>query len=128
MEHDDPVAKLLNQRNVVADEEIGQLPFLLQLLQKLDDLLLHGHVQCGGGLVKDEDVRVVHQCSCDGRALALAAGDLMRIAREKRSGKAAAFQQRACLCLAFGLRHALVAQALADAVAQCAARIEGVGR
>ena len=35
MEHDDPVAKLLYQRDVVADEEIGQLPFLLQLLQKL---------------------------------------------------------------------------------------------
>lgn len=34
MEHDDPVAKLLYQRDVVADEEIGQLPFLLQLLQE----------------------------------------------------------------------------------------------
>ena len=43
------------------------------------------------------------------RDRALAAGDLMRIAREKRGRQAAAFQQRARLCLAFGLRYALVA-------------------
>ncbi len=80
VENDDLVAELLYQCEVMADKEIGQLFFLLQLLQQLDDLLLHGHVQGGGCLVEDEDAGIAHQRPGDGGSLALATGDLVGIA------------------------------------------------
>ena len=55
------------------------------------DLRLHGDVERGGRLVGDQQVRLVGERHRDHDALALPAGELMRIAREPafRVGNAA---------------------------------------
>ena len=57
---------------------------LLQLLQQRKDLRLHGDVERGGRLVGDEQIGLVGERHGDHHALALAAGELVRIAREPR--------------------------------------------
>ena len=56
----------------------------LQLLEKLEDLRLDGDIQRGGRLVGDEQVRLVGERHGDHHALALAAGELVRIALQPR--------------------------------------------
>ena len=54
----------------------------LHLLQQREDLRLHGDVERGGRLVGDEQVGLVGERHGDHHALALAAGQLVRIAAE----------------------------------------------
>ena len=53
-------------------------------LSSFEDLRLHGDVERGGRLVGDQQVGLVGERHRDHHALALAAGELMRIAREPR--------------------------------------------
>jgi hypothetical protein len=53
---------------------------LLQVAQQVDDLRLHRHVERAGRLVEHDEPRLQHQRPGDGDALALAAGELVRIA------------------------------------------------
>ena len=57
----------------------AELNSLLQVLQQVEDLRLHGHVERGGRLVGDQQLRVVDQRHRDHRALAHAAGELVRV-------------------------------------------------
>ena len=50
--------------------------------QQRQDLRLHGDVERGGRLVRDQQIRLVGERHRDHDALALAAGQLMRIARQ----------------------------------------------
>ena len=59
---------------------IGEAVRLLQVAQQVDDLLLHGAVERRGRLVEDDELRVQDHGAGDGDALALAAGEFMRIA------------------------------------------------
>ena len=52
--------------------------------KQLEDLRLHGDVERGGRLVGDQEIGLVGQRHGDHDALALAAGQLMRIAGEPR--------------------------------------------
>ena len=52
---------------------------LTQRNQQLDDLRLHRDVQRADRLVTDDEFRLHGDGACDGEALALAAGELMRI-------------------------------------------------
>ncbi|MBA7705318.1 hypothetical protein ES703_114146 [subsurface metagenome] len=36
---------------IVADEQVGQVVSSLEIAQQLNDLILYGHVEGGGGLV-----------------------------------------------------------------------------
>ncbi len=51
----------------------------LQVPDQVQDLRLHGHVQRGGRLVGDQQLRVARQRHRDHRALAHAAGELVRV-------------------------------------------------
>ncbi len=53
---------------------------VLRVLEQLQDLRLHRDVERGGRLVGDQQVGLVRQRHGDHHALALAAGELMRIA------------------------------------------------
>lgn len=75
-----------HEGKVVGDEDHGEAELLLQVVQKLDDLLLNGHVKGGGGLVADDQGRVARQGHGDDDALALAAGELVRVALEGALG------------------------------------------
>ncbi len=53
-------------------------------LSSVEDLRLHGDVERGGGLVGDQEIGLVGERHRDHHALALTAGELMRIARKPR--------------------------------------------
>ncbi len=64
----------------MGDQHEGQAAAALQVRQQVEDLRLHRDVQGRGRLVEDDDVRVRRQGPGNGDALALAAGELVRVA------------------------------------------------
>src|SRR5438309_166447 len=81
--HDGGVVRDLGgDAEVVRDEDDGETEALLEIAQEPEDLRLHGHVERGGRLVGEQQLRLARERDRDHRALAHAAGDLVRIARE----------------------------------------------
>ena len=78
--HHDPVGDVVDHREVVADEEIGQAQLVLQVLQQVEDLGLDRDVQRRDRLVADQQVGPQRQRPGDADALALAAGEAVRVA------------------------------------------------
>ena len=54
MHHRDAVDEYVNDRQVVADEQAGELELLLEFLQQVEEPGLHGDIQGAGGFVGDE--------------------------------------------------------------------------
>ena len=77
--HADPVCKMPYQIQVVRDEQHRHVFFALQLIQQLQNLYLDRHVQRSSRLVGNQQFRFAGQRHRDHRALALAAGELMRV-------------------------------------------------
>src|SRR5580698_5108287 len=65
------------------DEEIGESVFALQRAQQVDDLRAYAHIKCGDRLIEDEQARAQCKRAGDVDALALAAGKLMRMTRQR---------------------------------------------
>ena len=65
---------------VVGDEQIGEVEFVLQIHENVQNLGLDGHVQGGYRLVGDDELGLHRQSPGDADALALAAGELMGVA------------------------------------------------
>ena len=63
----------------MGDEEVGEASLLLELLQKVDDLSLDGHVQSRHGLVADHQLGVDRQSAGDADSLALTARELVGV-------------------------------------------------
>ena len=79
--HDgDAVGDVLHHGEIVADEDVGEAKALLQLLHQVDDLRLDRHVERRHRLVGHDQARLDGQRAGDGDALALAAGEFVRIA------------------------------------------------
>ncbi|RPK76440.1 hypothetical protein EES42_03360 [Streptomyces sp. ADI95-17] len=78
--HPDPVGDVPDDRQVVRDEHVAQPELSLEPVQQVDDLRLYGDVEGGDGLVGDDDLGVQGQTAGDADALALTAGELVRIA------------------------------------------------
>ena len=49
----DTVGDVLNDRQVVGDEQVGQVLLFLQILEQVDNLSLNGNVQSGNSFVTD---------------------------------------------------------------------------
>jgi hypothetical protein len=64
----------------VRDEQHAQVERLLQLLQQVQDLRLDRDVQRRDGFVGDQELRLDGQRPGDPDSLALAAGELVRVA------------------------------------------------
>ena len=90
------VAELGDHPEMVGDEEDCTVKGRLQLAQTMDDLHFQGGVQGGGGLVRDQQLRLHHQGHGDGDALAHAAGELVGEGAQPglRIGDADAIQHR----------------------------------
>ena len=73
-------ADVLDHRQVVRDEQVGEAELLLQVLEQVDDLRLDRHVERRDRLVADDQLRLDRERARDADALALAAGELVRIA------------------------------------------------
>src|SRR6202030_3759779 len=84
LHHADAVGELAHDAEVVGDEQKRHAEPLLDVLQQRDDLGLHRDVERGGRLAGDQEIGLVGERHGDHDALALAAGELMRIAVEPR--------------------------------------------
>ena len=78
--HRDPVGDLADDGQVVGDEHVGQAELVLEVLQQVDDLGLDRDVERGDRLVGDDELGPQRQRPGDADALALAAGELVRVA------------------------------------------------
>jgi hypothetical protein len=77
--HADAVAHHVpHDREVVADEQVGQPELALQVLHQVQDLRLHRDVERRGRLVADQELGVGGQRARDRDALALAAREFVR--------------------------------------------------
>src|SRR5512140_2192764 len=63
------------------DEQISQTEFLLEFLQKIENLCLHGYIECGYRLIADDQLRIESKRARHTDALALSAAKRMRITR-----------------------------------------------
>ncbi len=70
---------MLDDRQIVGNKEISESEFLLQVLQQIDDLGLDRHIQCRHRLIADNQFRLDGERTRDTDALALTAGELVRI-------------------------------------------------
>src|SRR4051794_18851622 len=77
--HDDVVADLSDDTEVMCHEENGHPQLLLQRTHELQHLRLDGDVERCCGLVGDEKFRLTRECHRDHGPLAHAAGKCVRI-------------------------------------------------
>ena len=79
LHHADIVGELTNDAEIMGDEEKRHAHALLLLLEQLQYLRLHRHIERGCRLIGNEQFRAVRQSHCNHHALTLAARQLMRI-------------------------------------------------
>ena len=70
--HRDLGGDVLDHRQVVGNKDIGQAKLLLQVLQEVQNLCLHRHVERGDSLVTNNQLRLHRQGPRNADALALA--------------------------------------------------------
>ena len=78
--HHHVVGDEAHDREIVADEDVGEAELLLQVGEQVQDLRLDRDVERRDRLVEHDDFRLQHQRAGDGDALPLAAGEHVRIA------------------------------------------------
>ena len=78
--HGDALADVLDHREVVRDEQVGEAELLLQVLEQVDHLRLDRHVERRDRLVAHDQLRLDRERARDADALALPAGEFVRIA------------------------------------------------
>ena len=84
---------MLDHRQIMCDEKVGQVVFFLQILEQVDDLRLDGNIQCGYRLIADDKLRFTSQCPGDTDPLTLSSGKLMRVSIDGFFRKANIFEQ-----------------------------------
>lgn len=106
------IRHLRDDAKVVRDVNDGQVHFLLNLFDEVENFALDCHVQCGGGFVADKNVRFGGERNGDNDALPHTAGKLVRIVAEALFGigDAHQFQQLRGFRARFVLRHVLMQQ------------------
>ena len=110
-------------------KRVGEAEALLQLLQQVHHLRLNGDIQGGDGLVADDEGGLEHERPRHADALALAAGELVRVAVGEGGVEAHRLQQRLDVRpQARARRRPVLAQRLADDAAHRHARIQAVLR
>ena len=77
--HADTVRHVAHHREIVADEEIGEAEPVLQVAHQIEDLGLDRDVERRGRFVAHDERRLRGERPRDGDALALPAGELVRI-------------------------------------------------
>ena len=86
LHHRDVAGDLAHDAEIVGDEQQRHAELGLQVLEQREDLRLHGDVERGRRLVGDEQIGAVGERHGDHHPLPLAAGELVGIGAEARSG------------------------------------------
>src|SRR3546814_3757480 len=95
-----------NHTQVMGNEYISQAVLFLEFGQQVEYIRLYGYIQCGDGLVADNDFRHARQRSCYIGALFLAAGKFMRISVREFFVQAYPIHQPSYLVFSLAARHA----------------------
>ena len=105
--HRDLVGVAGHDPEVVGDEHHRHLAVALLLAQQVEDLRLHGHVERGGGLVREQQLGAARQRHRDHDPLAHAAGQLVRVLAQppRRLGDVDRLEQRQRGLLRLGAIH-----------------------
>jgi hypothetical protein len=86
--HDhDPIAQILDDVEVMADEHVGQPELRFQIHQQVEDLCLNRFIERGHRLVENDQARFERQRASDVDALALATAELVRVAAGVEIGR-----------------------------------------
>ena len=80
MDNSNPVRDETDDRQIVGNEEIGQILFCLQLIHQVQDLCADRDIQSGDRLVRNDELRLHDHGAGDTDTLALSTGELMRVA------------------------------------------------
>ena len=75
--HSDTITVLRDDSHVVGDQQHGLLQARVDLLDPVQDLVLHNNVEAGRRLVGNYHVRIQHHCHGDHCPLTHAAGELV---------------------------------------------------
>ena len=87
--HDrDAVGEVLDDAEIMADEQVGEVELVAQVHEQVEDLRLDRHVERRDGFVADQNLGLHRERAGDADALALAAGELMRIAAASATDRA----------------------------------------
>ena len=78
----DAMTEVAHERHGVGDEEIGEAVALLEVAQQIDDLCTDGDIERADWFVEHEEFGAEGDGAGDVDALALASGELVRIAAE----------------------------------------------
>src|SRR5678815_5914156 len=78
--HGDAPADVLDHREIVRDEQVGETELRLQVFQQIDDLRLDRHVEGRYRLIAHDQLRLDRECARYAYTLALSAGEFGRIA------------------------------------------------
>ena len=92
--HRDPVGDVADHAQIMGDEEVGEAEALLQLLQQVHHLRLDRDIERRDRLVADDELGVERERPGDADALALTAGELVRVAVGEGGVEAHRIQQR----------------------------------
>ena len=90
--HDDPVGMLANHPEVMGDQQQAHAQLAAQARQQFEDLCLHADIQRRGRLVGDQQPRLAGNRHGDHHPLALAAGQVLRVLVQVRSGARQLYQ------------------------------------
>ena len=102
--HRDAMGDVLHDAQIVRDEQLAQSQLLLEILQQVEELGLHGQVERAGRLVEHHEIGSHGQRARDGDALALSAAELVRVAQGHLGIEAHAGKQLVHLLVALGSR------------------------
>ncbi|MCY1522640.1 hypothetical protein D9M68_575020 [compost metagenome] len=127
--HQHVVGHVAHHRQVVGDEHVGGAVFLLQVHEQIEHLRLDRHVQRRGRFVRHQHLGPQHHGAGQGDALALAAGEHVRVALVVLGAQAHLLHHRLHLFAAFGTgRRGVDQQRFGQLVADLLPRVErGVG-
>ena len=110
--HDDTIRHLGNHRQVMGDQNERSALLLHQLIHELEDLRLYGHIQGGGRLIGDDELRVGSQSDRNDDPLPHTARKLMRVGFQPilRIGDTHHMQQFHTARMLFLLGHLLLVE------------------
>ena len=78
--HGDSGGEIPHHRHGVRDEEVSESEIALELSEEIHDLRADAHVEGGYGLVTNDEFGTECEGASDADALALSAGELVRVA------------------------------------------------
>ena len=71
--HGNPIRNVLDDAQIVGDEQVGEFELGLKVFEEVQNLRLNRHVECGDGLVGDDQIRMRRERSSNADALPLSA-------------------------------------------------------